>query len=512
MNSRLLMRFLLIAGAVMVVLASTPYPLFDLSRFLAPKELVLNSVALALALLCLRQTKEMELDAVDLLLGVYLALSAVSALFARDLWLSTSALAVSLSGAAVFWGARSVAREGRNAIVTAVAVAAVFGAAASLAQAYGLSSDLFSLNRIPGGTMGNRNFMAHLSVICLPALVLVSFRLRRVWAFMCCALAMAVVADALVLARSRAALLGLGVGLAALAYGIWRARVRWSDAGVVLRLKVLSAAVVLGVLAALFIPNTLQWKSDSPYLDTVSGIVNYREGSGHGRLVQYGTTLRMSLSHPVFGAGPGNWPLVYPEFSEYFDPSMDYYTGLTINPWPSNDWLAILSERGVLALAAILLAFLALFSGAWRRVASAADAEQWQEGLALSCMLLIAGTVACFDAVLLLPASSFMAWALCGALAPQLPVLGVVNLSPRVRGRLMRVVFVLGCMAVLRSCGQVAAMSLATKARSVSQVAAAARLDPGNLNIRQRLAANGRSVKNEPGGLAGLLRKLRFSP
>ena len=510
MNDRHLVRILLVAGALMAVLASTPYAMFDLARFLAPKELVLNSVAAVAALLCLRRAKEFKPDAVDLLLAAYLSLSLLSALMARDLWLSSSALAVSLSGAAVFWAARaSAGNGGRNAIVAGVAAAAVAGAAASLLQAYGVSSDFFSQNRIPGGTMGNRNFMAHLSVICLPALILTTLRVGRPWALLACLASMAVVCDALVLSRSRAALLGLAAGMAALGYGAWRARARWGDVRTVSRLKALLAAGILGVLAALFIPNTLQWKSDSPYLDTVSGIVNYREGSGRGRLVQYATTLRMSVSHPLFGVGPGNWMLEYPKFSEYFDPSMDYYTGLTINPWPSNDWLGILSERGAPALAAILLALLGLLLRAWKQDA---DAQSWQEGLVLSATLVITATVACFDAVLVLPAASYAAWALFGALAPSLPVRCLVRLSPRAGGRILLAAALLGGAAVLRSCGQVAALALASKARTASQVAAAARLDPGNINIRLRLAANAKVVRNERKGLSGWVRGLWNRP
>ena len=57
------------------------------------------------------------------------------------------------------------------------------------------------------------------------------------------------------------------------------------------------------------LPNRLEWKSDSPYLDSAAGLVNYKEGSGRGRLVQYGNSLRMTVAHPLFGVGPGNWPV-----------------------------------------------------------------------------------------------------------------------------------------------------------------------------------------------------------
>ena len=490
MNDRLASRVLFVTGAIMVVLAATPYKMFDLDRFFAPKELVLHAVTLALALLGLRRVKALELSRIDLLLALYLSLSFASALFASDHWLSTRALAITLSGAGLFWASRAAANAGaRRTIVAAAAAAAVIGAAASLAQAYGISSELFSLNRVPGGTLGNRNFMAHLAAIGAPALILAAIKARRSWTAASGAVGLAIIADALVLSRSRAAYLGLAAGAVLLAFGYWRAQGRWNDPKIALRLKSLLLAAALGVLAALLLPNRLEWKSDSPYLDTVTGMVNYHKGSGHGRVVQYSRTLRMAAAHPLLGVGPGNWAVVYPKFIEDYDRSIDYHSGMTINPWPSSDWVAIVSERGVPALAAILLVLFGLLVGAWRRAGQAAGSDDYVEGLTLAATLAVAAVVACFDAVLLLPAPSFIVWALFGALTASSPARRSVALSPRVRRRLMIAVALVGTAALLRSSGQVAAMALFSKAHTVGQFTNAARLDPGNVKIRARLAA-----------------------
>ena len=155
MNDRFAVRALLAAGSVMVVLAAAPYRMFDLDRFFAPKELVLHAATLALALLSLRGVKALKFNRIDMLLVLYLALSFASALFAADHWLSARALAITLSSAGLFWASRSAADAGaRRTIVAAAAGAAVIGAAMSLAQAYGISSGFFSLNRIPGGDPG----------------------------------------------------------------------------------------------------------------------------------------------------------------------------------------------------------------------------------------------------------------------------------------------------------------------------------------------------------------------
>lgn len=490
MKDSLRVRALFVLGAILVVAAATPYRNFDLDRFFAPKELVLHAVTLVIVLLGLRRIKTLEFSRTDLALAAYLALSLASALFASDHWLSTRALAITLSGAGVFWASRAAANDGaRRAIVAAAAAAAVLGAAASLAQAYGFTSVFFSLNRVPGGTFGNRNFMAHLAVICAPALILATITARRSWTAAAGAAGVAVLADALVLSRSRAAYLGLAAGAGLLAFGVWRARGRWRDPAIALRLKCAGLAAALGILAALLVPNTLEWKSDSPYLDTVTGIVNYHKGSGRGRIVQYTRTLRIAAAHPLLGAGPGNWAVVYPKSVDGYDPSIDYYRGRTINPWPSSDWVAILSERGAAALAALLLALLGLLAGAWRRISGAADAGEYMEGLALAAALAVTAIVACFDVVLLLPAPSFIVWALFGALAASSPPLRAIELSQRGRRRLAAAVALAGAAAVLRSSGQVAAMALYSRAHTAAQIRTAALLDPGNDRIRARAEA-----------------------
>ena len=253
-------------------------------------------------------------------------------------------------------------------------------------------------------------------------------------------------------------------------------------------MKSVTLAAAVGILAALLLPNTLDWKSDSPYLDTVTGMVNYHKGSGHGRIVQYTRTLRISAAHPLLGVGPGNWSVVYPKFIDGYDPSIDYYRGMTINPWPSSDWVAIASERGVPALTAILFVFIGLLSCAWRQADRAAGIDEYMEGLTLTVTIVVTAIVACFDAVLLLPAPSFIAWAIFGALAPSSPVLRSIALSPRGLRRLTAVVALFGVAAVLRSSGQIAAMALFSKAHTAAQFRNAARLDPGNDSIRSRCA------------------------
>lgn len=194
------------AGAIAVVIAAAPYKTFDLERFFVPKELVLSVTALVVTLLCVARAKRISISRADQLLALWLVLGVVSAVFATNWWLAGRAVAVSLGGAACFWCARTLARAGYSrALVAALALAGVVGAATALLQAYGVKSELVSLNRAPGGTFGNRNFMAHLCVITLPALLFSGLRAptRASLARWCAGIAL--ISGALILSRSRAA-------------------------------------------------------------------------------------------------------------------------------------------------------------------------------------------------------------------------------------------------------------------------------------------------------------------
>jgi len=482
-------RLVLQAGALLVVLGALPYKQFDLDRFFVPKELVLHATALLAAFAVLVSARRLTLARVDQFLAGFLAIGVLSALFATNWWLAERAVAVSLSGAACFWVARVIARAGLGRrLVAVLAFAAVLGAITALLQAYGVRTEYVSLNRAPGGTFGNRNFMAHLGVIAAPALVLVALTAPSRGSFARWSAGIGIVAAALFLSRSRAAWLALiACGVVALPLGIIALRgagagLRWSRAF----LLVLAAAIGIG--AALVLPNTLDWNSDSPYLDTAKSVVNYKEGSGRGRLVQYGNTLRMSSHHPLLGVGPGNWPVIYPKFASRDDPSLGS-DGMTSNPWPSSDWMTFLSERGFVAFALIGLALVALVADGLRGLGADHAPEDRLTAAALLGTIVVLLVVGSFDAVLLLPVNALIAWSLLGALSPAARERAVVELPAVRRLGALAALLVVGAIAVGRSVTQASAMDVFSGSSRASVLEAASTLDPGSYRIHVRLAA-----------------------
>lgn len=477
-------------GALAVVLLAATYKVFELDRFFVPKELVLHLTALVAGLLCLGASRRVSLGRVDLLLAGYLALGAASAALAQNPWAGMRALGVSASGVVVFWTARALGRAGlARPLLVALGLAVTLGAITSLAQTYGVRLDVFSINRAPGGTLGNRNFVAHLCAFGLPILALCAVRAWRGPGMVIGAAGFAALAAVLFLTRSRAAWLGVIAALATIVLGWLIVRPVRRDGRSWIRLVVLLLFAAGGVAAALVIPNKLRWNSENPYSETARGVVNYQEGSGRGRLIQYGNTVRMAAAHPILGVGPGNWPVEYPGYAKRRDPSMDpSEDGMTSNPWPSSDWVALLAERGIPAFALLVLAMIGLAGMAWRRMRTARDADEGLVALALASTLVATLVVGAFDAVLLLALPSLLVWAALGALTSGEEGRWSFDLGGgrRILGG-VALAAVIGAFAA-KSAAQVAAMHLYANHTSTRYMEQAARLDPGSYRIQLRLA------------------------
>jgi len=289
-----------------------------------------------------------------------------------------------------------------------------------------------------------------------------------------------------VLSRSRAAWIGVAAWAVFLAVeGLWAGRL-WDDRPLRRRVAILGGIALAGSLVALLLPNRLNWRSESPYLDSLTGVANYKEGSGRGRLIQYGNTLDMALDHPLLGVGPGNWPVHYPNYMSPGDPSFDADDDIPTNPWPSSDWMAMLSERGLPATMLLLAVGGTMALGAWARVRGGSRTPALGD-LTTAATLIALFVVGAFDAVLLLPAPAFFAWTAIGALATSARPIREVILTPGGRRRLAVAVALVGGALLLHSVSQVAAMTLAGS-RSRERLELAARVDPGSYRIHMLLA------------------------
>jgi O-antigen ligase len=470
-------------GAIAVIVTVATLHAFELDRFFIPKELVLHLTAALAGLLALR-VMSMTRTRIDLLLGAYLLVSGISALFAQNPWLAMRAVAISASGIVLFWVGRAL-RDGGLArpLLNALAFAVVLAAITCLLQTYGIDIALFAENRAPGGTFGNRNFVAHIAAFGLPLVLLVALRARSVWPG---AIGAAIVTASLVLTRSRAAWLAFAAVTIVFVLALLVSKPLRRDGRTWRRLLAIVIVIGAGVAAALLIPNTLRWRSDNPYLETVKRVADYQEGSGAGRLVQYEQSLRMAARHPLFGVAPGNWSVEYPHYAARHDPSMsDNDDGTTTNPWPSSDWIAIVAERGFPAAILLALAFLGIALGGLRQLTRAVEVDEALLAATLLGTVVGASVTGMFDAVLLLAVPTLIVWTAIGALYMPEPA------TRRMRA-IVLIAIAISFLGALRSAAQLTAMQIYVTRSDRDALTRAALIDPGNYRLRLRLTRMGK--------------------
>lgn len=476
-------------AALGAALAAVPYKPFELDRFFVPKELALHLGALVMAVAVTARRGARAWSRLDVALAAWLLLSVVSLFGATSIAHAWRALGITASGAAIFWAAdalRDAKRE--RGVVRVLAGAAALASLTALAQAYGFTSDLFSLSRAPGGMLGNRNFVAHVAAITLPAIVWLTATARSSPRALLGAAAVFIAAAALVLSRTRAAWLAILIWLALAVPLIWRGRAVIVAAMPPGRWKLLVGAIAAGVVIAVALPNTLDWRSDSPYLDSVRGVVNYREGSGAGRLRQYQNSFKMARANPVLGVGPGNWAAEYPAFAARNDPSLVDATGMTANPWPSSDWVAALSERGIPAAIALTTFVLLLLRNAWRGWSDSVFSSRERFGaLAGGSVVLIGSIEGLFDAVTLLALPAVLVWGAAGALIPPGKPAFTYTPGDRTRRNGVLLAGLVWVALVLTSAAKVQAMRLFTRG-SYDSIRSAAAWDPESYRIQYRAA------------------------
>ena len=481
---------LIVVGAFAVVLAWAPSRLFDLERYLVPKAFALHVVAACLLGLGLVPLRRDAWGRTGLLLAAFVGWSALTAVLATNRWLALEGWGISFSAAVVFLAARRLPLPLRGTVLAGVLAAVVLGAGLGVAQAYGVEGAWLSDSRPPGGTFGNRNFLGHIAAIAAPALLFAAVRARRKESVVIALLGVAVLTAAVVLTRSRAAWLGGIAGIVCGLIGAWSSARRDRSGPPsplpVRRLFAGGAVMAAAVVIAIFVPNQLDWKTDTPYAATLGNLTEYQEGSGAGRLVQYRTSLALVPGDPLFGVGPGNWFVDYPRVTKRGDPAYAAADMIPTNPWPSSDWVAFLVERGAVGAILLLLAGAAAVTAAMR-----GTREGSRPAVAGAVTGVLAATLVCgtFDAVLLLAAPAYLIFALVGLVLHPVEAHGLVP-PPTVRARTAATLAAL--VLVLYTGGHTVAIALTAESTSTSVLARAARWAPGEHRLRLALAQRGR--------------------
>ena len=112
-------------------------------------------------------------------------------------------------------------------------------------------------------------------MIGLPSLVWCTVTARGSVQTLAGSFGVAIVAAALVLSRSRAAWLAVAATVVLLFFPMLSSRKYWGERQIGGRFARLALAAVVGAIVAIALPNSLNWNSESPYLDSARAMVDY---------------------------------------------------------------------------------------------------------------------------------------------------------------------------------------------------------------------------------------------
>jgi hypothetical protein len=239
------------------------------------------------------------------------------------------------------------------------------------------------------------------------------------------------------------------------------------------------------------LPNALRWRSASPLRETLGSLIEHRSGSGHGRLIQYWRSLDMTMEHPWLGVGPGQWSIQYPGFAIAGDPSVHQGRAEPTDRYPNSDLVTVLSEYGLLVATVAIALCLAQLWRAWvlTRCAESeeARARAWVGPIAL-CAILWLGLV---DAVLVEPATGFVAAVVAASLVPAERRAGFGSSPATLRRRLAALAIALGAVIAAVQLGRtLIARSLLHDPRTVEQTAPwAIWLAPDDYPVRMAISS-----------------------
>jgi O-antigen ligase len=259
----------------------------------------------------------------------------------------------------------------RRRVFEAITIASAAVAAIGLLQHMSVLPLSIPVISTPGSTFGNRNPAAEAMAMALPfgvgAAAKAPDRESRT------VMVVSVVLELLFLGatRARGAWIGAACGLGALA---WFARARLSRGGVA---AAISAIVATGLAAS--VPGRFSAR-DAGDAKRYAGVVEVleegldpRSTALRTRLGLWRRTVAMSAEHPLWGVGPGNWPVVFPRYAEPGAMRDGVLTATRAPRQAHDDPLERLAEAGIPGLMALALLGATAAIAARRRLAARDD-------------------------------------------------------------------------------------------------------------------------------------------
>ncbi|MFO0683283.1 MAG: O-antigen ligase family protein [Sandaracinus sp.] len=449
-------------AAVVAALFALDPRVTTLERYALVKEALLALVAIGLCVLGLARRRPWRLDAIDALLVSIVAIDLAHVPFAID-------TDVARRGALVTAILAALARDlrGRSAASRARLAAWALGlttVAASLVvmEAYGLVPRISLPSYAPGTTIGQRNNAGHVIAIALVVALAAYARAgsrRILWA-------LAPLACALVLTRSRVAWWALAIGIALGALS-------WREVRTMARAGVAALVASLGAVAPLVLRPVLSWRIESPYADSAARMLDVTHGSGLGRLTQGWTSLAIVRAHPL-GVGAGHWALFYPSVASSGDPTIHREAWAPLSRSCTSDLVGSLVERGIPG-AALLLVLSVLVAR-----------ESWRSDRVRAAGLAALGVVATLDCLTSLATGAVALALLLPAREQGEPTLRAASAGARAVQVVAATALALGLAGAPRAIERVQ-IAHAAEAASLATTRALVARDPWNVPLRARL-------------------------
>lgn len=436
---------ILLISLIATTLIFVQSPILGSDGFISGKALSLILASLAGSFVYVLKSRRFEADISDLTLLAILLLLGFSSLAAVNTWNAAVASSALVASIIIFWTARSISiPRYRSVLLFGVVGALGVAIGSALVEAY--TPVQFS-TRPPGGTIGNRNRMAHLIVIGAPALFHLTLRIRDRWILGLLLFASATAGAALLLSRARGAWLAalVVVFVAAVLIVLRTKSIGFSSHSTKQwkRLASLGSATMIGMAIALLLPNHLDWVSSNPYRDSAARLLDFRSGTGAGRVIEYRSTITMIGDHPILGVGPGNWRIAYPNYAEFGDPNIEPGY-IPVRRFPQGEWVGGAAERGIPSL---LLLFFFAGTLAWRWLrAVIRDRSHRRVGYAYIGLLTMIAVlmVGLFDPVIMTPTAGFVVPVVLGVCAAPFSKLQILTPPPWLRAALVSVALVGG--------------------------------------------------------------------
>jgi O-antigen ligase len=248
-------------------------------------------------------------------------------------------------------------KQGIKLLTKAMVISGGLLSAIGVCQYYGIAFTSIPGNVIPYGTMANKNLLASIICLALPFGLYATLRFERAWSIVGL-LEVMLSLWVILIGQTRASWVALVLAAIVVVplYIIWLSRSGISDAAKPRDRKRIAAVAVIALLIVIGAVSGIILRKDQGSIgDRVTSIITHQDASSQERLSIWSKSWQLFKQHPFSGVGIGNWKIACPGLGT---PGKRSETADIYFMQPHNDYLWVLTETGILGLAAYLLIYI----------------------------------------------------------------------------------------------------------------------------------------------------------